>query len=57
MTSKKKGRPPKPEMQFYGVKLDGETIQAIRNISEDTGIPQGVIIKAAIQTAFEPRHE
>lgn len=57
MTSKRKGRPPKPEMQFYGVKLDGETIQAIRNISEDTGIPQGVIIKAAIQTAFEPRHE
>jgi hypothetical protein len=49
-----KGRPKKPEMKYFGVKLDDQTIQAIRVLSEDTGVSQGAIIKAAIQRTFEP---
>lgn len=51
--NKKQGRPKKLDMRYFGVKLDDKTIQAIRVLSEDTGLPQGTIIKTAIESTFE----
>jgi len=50
---KKIGRPSKPEMQFYAVKLHEETIDYIRKLAEVTGVAQGTLIKSAIERTYK----
>jgi hypothetical protein len=43
------GRPRKPSMVFWGVRLDTETVEAIRDAARLSNTTQGEIIKAALK--------